>query len=63
MVVSRSLTIAPGYGNLTLGDSELEHVKGLHILGETLDSMVAYETHLREVVLKSEIHAPSRKFI
>ena len=38
MVVSRSRTNAPGDGDLTLGDAELEGLKGLHILGVALDS-------------------------
>ena len=32
MVVSRSRTIAPGYGDLTLDGAELEEIKSLRIL-------------------------------
>ena len=53
MVVSRSRTIAPGYGDLTLGGAELEEVKSLRILGVTLDSKLSNEIHLREVVSKA----------
>ena len=40
----------PGYGDLTLGGTELEKLKILHILGVTLDSKLTYEAHLREDV-------------
>ena len=50
MVVSRSRTIAPCYGNLTLDGAELEELTSLHIPGVTLDSKLTFETHLREVV-------------
>ena len=36
-MVNRSRTRAPGYGDLTLGDAELEEEKGLRILGVTLN--------------------------
>ena len=53
MVVSRSRTIAPGYGDLTLGGTELEEVKSLRILGMTFDSKLTFETHVREVASKA----------
>ena len=53
MVVSRSRTSAPGYGELTLGSAELEEAKSLHILGVTYDSKLTFEMHLREVVSKA----------
>ena len=37
MVISRSRTNAPDYGDLTLGSAELEEVQSLHIFGVTLD--------------------------
>ena len=52
MVVSPSQTIAPDYGDLTLGGAELVEVKGLRILGVILDSKLTFEIHLREVVSK-----------
>ena len=53
MVVSRSLTIALGYSDLTLGGAELEKVKSLCILGVTLDSMLTLETQLLKVVAEA----------
>ena len=53
MVVSRSRTIAPGYGELTLDDVDLEKVQSLRILGITLDSRLKFETHLQTVVPKA----------
>ena len=53
MVVYRSQTYAPGYGDLTLGDAELEDVKSLRIFRVTFDSKLTFETHLREVVSKA----------
>ena len=53
MVVSRSRTYAPGYGNLTLGDAELEELKSMRILGVTLGSKLTFETHLREDLSKA----------
>ena len=50
MVVSRSRTNAPGYGDLTLNGAELVRVGSLRILGITFDSKLTFETHLREVV-------------
>ena len=38
MVISLSRTIAPGYGDLTLGGAEPEEVKSLLTFGATLDS-------------------------
>ena len=49
MVVSRSWTSAPGYGDLTLGVAELEDVKSLRILGETFDFKLTFQMHLQEV--------------
>ena len=37
IVVSRSRTSAPGYGDLTLGGAELEEVHSLHIPRVTFD--------------------------
>ena len=53
MVVNRSQTSAPGYGDLNLGGEELEEVKYLRILGATFDSKLTFEAHLREVVSKA----------
>ena len=53
MEISRSQTNAPGYGELTLVDAELEDVKSLRIIGATFNSMLAFEMHLREVVSKA----------
>ena len=49
VVVSRSRTIAPGYGDLSFDGTELEELKSLRILGVTLDSKLKFETHVREV--------------
>ena len=51
-MVSRSQTIAPGYGNLTLGSAEPEEVKSVRIIGVILDSKLTFETHLRHVMSK-----------
>ena len=53
MVVRRSRTIVPGYGDLTLDGAELEGSKNLHILGVTLYSKLTFETRLREVMSKA----------
>ena len=53
MVVSRSVTYAPGNGDLTLGGAEVEEVKSIRILEVTLDSKLTFETHLDEVVSKA----------
>ena len=53
MVVSRSRTIDSGYDDHTLGGAKLEEVKSLRILMVTLDSMLKFETHLREIVSKA----------
>ena len=53
MVVSRSLTNAPSYSDLTLGDAELEEVKGLRLLGVALDFKLRFKTRLYKVVLKA----------
>ena len=53
MMVSRYRTCAPGWGDLTLSGAELEELKSLRILGVTFDSMLTFETHLREVVSKT----------
>ena len=53
VAVSRSRIFAPGCGALTLGSAEFEKVKNLHILRVTLDSKLAFEAHLREVVSKA----------
>ena len=47
MVISRSRTNAPGYGDLTLSDIELVDVKILRILGVTLGPKTTFESHLR----------------
>ena len=39
----RSLTIALGYGDLTLGGAVLDEVKSLRIVGVTLDSKFTFE--------------------
>ena len=53
MVVGRSQTIAPSYGNRSLGGAELEKSQSLYILEVTLESKLTFETHLREVVSKA----------
>ena len=53
MVVSRFRTIAPSYGALTLGGTELEDEKSLRILVVTLDSKMTSETHLWKVVSRA----------
>ena len=53
VMITRSQTIAPGYGDLTLGGAELEKIKCLGILGVTFDSKLTFEIHLREVVSKA----------
>ena len=53
IVVSRSRTSAPGYGDLTPGGAELAKIKSLRILGITLASKFMFETHLREVGSKT----------
>ena len=53
MVLSRTLSYAPGYGDLTLDGVELQEVKSLRILGVTFDSKLTFETHLRKAVLKA----------
>ena len=53
MVVSRFQTIALGYGDLTLGGTELEEVKGLRILEVNFDFKLTFETHVRKIVSKA----------
>ena len=53
MVISRSRTYAPGYGDLTLDSVELEELKSLRILGVTLNSKLTLGIHLHEAVSKS----------
>ena len=53
MVVSRSQTSAPGYGDLSLGGAELENVKILRILRVPFDPQFTFEAHLGEIVLKA----------
>ena len=53
IMVGRSRTTTPGYGDLSLGGAEFEEVKSLHILVVTLDSKLTFETHLWEVVSKA----------
>ena len=55
MLVSRSRTIVPGYGVLTLdiGGAEFDEVKNLRILRVSLDSKLTFGTYLREVVSKA----------
>ena len=53
MVVRGSLTNAPGYGDLTLCDAEIEEVKRLFILEIISDSKLTFDTHLHEVVSKA----------
>ena len=52
VVGSRTQTIAPDYGDLTLGVAMLEEVKSLHILEISLHSKLTFETLLWEVVSK-----------
>ena len=44
--LSRTRTIAPGYGDLTLGGAELKQVKCLCILVVTIDSELTFDTRL-----------------
>ena len=53
MVVSRSRTSAPGYGELTLFGAELAEVKSLCILGVTFDSNLTFKMRLRKAVSKA----------
>ena len=53
MVVNRSKTFAPDYGNLTLDDAEFEKLRSLRILGVIYDSKLMFETHFRKVVSKA----------
>ena len=53
MGVSRSRTIAPGYGDLILGGAVLEEVKRLRILRVNLDSKLTFETYLRKGVSRT----------
>ena len=67
MVISRSRTNAPGYGDLTLDGAKLEEVKSRRILGVSLDSNLSFETYLREVVSKAArslgaMHRPEKLF-
>ena len=52
MVVSRSGTSVPGYGDLTLGGAVLEEIKRLRILRMTIDFKLTFETNMRQVVSK-----------
>ena len=52
-MISRSRINASGYDDLTLGGAEFEKLKSLRILGETLDSKLTFETHMREVMSKA----------
>ena len=53
IVIIRSRTIAPGYGDLTLGGAELEKIKSLRILGVNIDSKLTSEAHLLKAVSKA----------
>ena len=48
MVVSRSRTYAPGYGDHTLGGAKLEGIRSMRILRVTFDSNFIFEIHLHE---------------
>ena len=50
MVISRSWTYAPGYGDLNLGGAEPKKIKSMRILGVTIVPKLTVETHLLEVV-------------
>ena len=66
MVGSRSRTISPSYGDLTLCGTELEEVTGLRILGVTLYSKLTKLICARSCVEGSQesgSRAPSRKVI
>ena len=45
VVVNRSRTYAPGYGDLTLGGAEHEKKMNLRILGVPFDSKLTFEIH------------------
>ena len=49
MVVSRSRTNDPGYGDLTLCGAELEEKKSWRVFRVTFDSKLTFVTHLLEV--------------
>ena len=53
ILVSRSRSYVPGYGDVTLGGAELETVDSVRILGIALDSKFTFETQLPEVVSKT----------
>ena len=48
-VASRSWTCVPGYDNLTFSGAELDELKRLHILRQTLHYKLAFVAHLHEV--------------
>ena len=52
MVASRCGTYYSGYGDLSLGDTEVE-IRSFRIFGVTLNYKLTLETHLREVVSKA----------
>ena len=49
----KSCTCVPGYGDFTLGGTELQKLKSLRILGVTFDCKLTFETYLREFVSKT----------
>ena len=53
MVISRTRTSAPGYGDLTLGSAEIGEVRCLRILEVTFNYKFTFETHLRVAVSKA----------
>ena len=53
MIVSRSWTNAPGYGDLTLKGVELEEVESRRTLGVNLNSKLTFETYLGKVGSKA----------
>ena len=67
MVVIRSWTNAPGYGDLTLGGAELENVKSLQILEVTFDNKLTFKDSFAgscvEGSQESGCRAPGRKVI
>ena len=52
MIFSRSRTIYPEHPELTLGDTAIEKVEFLKLLGVTFDAKLTYERHLRNITSK-----------
>ena len=53
MLISRFRTIEPLFLNLVIGDSVVEMVSELKILGPILDSKLAFERHVRAIAVSA----------